>query len=162
MTERFIDNENGTVTDSATGLMWQESYAYAETGNYCSWFEAEDYIAQKNAEGFGGHNDWRLPDRLELQSLYELEHVFESRGKKFVLHIDPIFEFGYGSCFWTWRGRLSGALGFSFDIGDRLWYPKASFSATVRAVRADMNTFQLLKMQLTSIRVSSLQKISIL
>ena len=32
MTNRFIDNGNHTISDSLTGLMWQESYAYVETG----------------------------------------------------------------------------------------------------------------------------------
>jgi len=145
MTERFVDSGDGTVTDTATGLMWQQSYAYAETGNYCSWYEANEYIARLNRTGLGGHSDWRLPDRLEMQSLYEIEHTFTARGRTFVLHIDPVFEFGYGSCFWTWRSRFSGALGFEFDVGGRHWLPKASFSGTVRAVRGNLNPFILLK-----------------
>lgn len=145
MTERFVDNEDGTVTDTATGLMWQKSYAYAETGNYCSWYEAHEYIAHLNRIELGGHRDWRLPDRLEMQSLYEIAHEFEARGRTFVLHIDPVFEFGYGSCFWTWRSRYSGALGFEFDVGARHWFPKASASGTVRAVRGNLNPFLLLK-----------------
>ena len=33
MNDRFTDNRNGTLGDTLTGLMWQESYAYVETGN---------------------------------------------------------------------------------------------------------------------------------
>ncbi|CCQ89392.1 conserved hypothetical protein [Nitrospina gracilis 3/211] len=145
MTERFVENEDGTVTDTATGLVWQQSYHYAETGNYCSWYEANEYIEHLNRVQLGGHADWRLPDRLELQSLYEIAHTFESRGRTYTLHIDPVFEFGYGSCFWTWRSRLSGALGFEFDAGNMHWYPKASFSGTVRAVRGNLNPFLLIQ-----------------
>ena len=145
MTDRYRDNGDGTITDSVTGLMWQASYAYAGTGNYCSWYEAGDYIDGLNAERLGGYADWRLPDKLELQSLYELEHRFESRGRSFILHIDPVFEIGYGSCFWTWRSYFTGALGFSFDIGEQLWHPKASCSATVRAVRGEWNSLCLIQ-----------------
>ena len=144
MSDRYTDNNDGTLTDQATGLMWQESYAYAETGNYVDWYEAQEYIARLNANQLGGHADWRLPDKLELQSLYEISYSFESRGRTYVLHIDPIFEFGYGSCFWTWRSRLSGALGFMYDVGEMNWFPKGSVSATIRAVRSNMNPFKLL------------------
>ena len=145
MSDRYTDNNDGTLTDGATGLMWQESYAYAETGNYVDWYEAHAYIDRLNAKQLGGHCDWRLPDRVELQSLYEISLPFESRGRTYILHIDPVFEFGYGSCFWTWRSRLSGALGFMFDVGEMNWFPKGSVSATVRAVRSNMNPFQLLQ-----------------
>ncbi len=145
MSERYTDNGDGTLTDSATGLMWQESYAYAETGNYIDWYGAQAYIAGLNRQKLGGHADWRLPDKLELQSLYELSHPFESRGRTYFLHIDPVFEIGYGSCFWTWHTRLSGALGFAFDVGEHFWYPQGSRSATVRAVRGNMNPFNLIR-----------------
>lgn len=144
MSDRYTDNNDGTLTDQVTGLMWQESYAYAETGNYVDWYEAQKYIARLNANQLGGHADWRLPDKLELQSLYEINFSFESRGRTYMLHIDPIFEFGYGSCFWTWRSRLSGALGFMYDVGEMNWFPKGSVSATIRAVRSNMNPFKLL------------------
>ncbi len=144
MSDRYTDNNDGTLTDQATGLMWQESYAYAETGNYVDWYEAQEYIIRLNANKLGGHADWRLPDKLELQSLYEISFSFESRGRTYVLHIDPVFEFGYGSCFWTWRSRLSGALGFMYDVGEMNWFPKGSVSATIRAVRSNMNPFKLL------------------
>ena len=142
---RYTDNGDGTLTDSATGLMWQESYGYAETGKYINWYEAEHYVEDLNLRQLGGHTDWRLPNKLELQSLYELKHEFTSRGKTFILHIDPMFEIGYGSCFWTWQTRLSGAMGFGFDVGESFWYPQGSLSGTVRAVRLDMNPFKLIR-----------------
>ncbi|SVB73958.1 uncharacterized protein METZ01_LOCUS226812 [marine metagenome] len=135
MEQRFTDHGNKTISDARTGLMWQESYAYVETGNNISWYDAQDYISKLNLEKLGDYDDWRLPDRLEIQSLYEIAKPFQSRGKTFILHIDPVFEFSYGSCFWTSRTRLSAALGFEFDMGDIHWYPKGSLTGTVRAVR---------------------------
>ena len=135
MATRFLDNEDKTISDSLTGLMWQESYAYVETGNNISWYDAQGYIEKLNNQKLGGYSDWRLPKRLEIQSLYEIALPFKSRGKTFILHINPIFEFSYGSCFWTSKTRYSAALGFEFDVGDIHWYPKGSLTATVRAVR---------------------------
>ena len=48
--KRFIDNDNGSITDSFTGLMWQEGYAYRETGNYISWYDANNYIEKLNQQ----------------------------------------------------------------------------------------------------------------
>ena len=75
---RYLDNNNGTITDSWTGLMWQESYAYVETGNYLNWYNANGYVETLNNRSLGGYRDWRLPNRLEIQSLYEIDHRFES------------------------------------------------------------------------------------
>ena len=143
--QRFIGNDNGTITDSCTGLMWQEGYAYRETGNYISWYDAKGYIEKLNKQKLGKFFDWRLPNKLEIQSLYEIAHPFQSRGKTFILHIDPVFEFSYGSCFWTSRTKLSAALGFEFDVGDTHWYPQGSISGTVRAVRLSSDPSILIK-----------------
>jgi len=147
MSGRFTDNQNGTVLDTRTGLTWQEGYAYPETGNYIDWYDACDYVERLNRDKLGGHGDWRLPTRLEIQSLYEIALPFKSRGRTFILHIDPVFEFSYGSCFWTGETRLSAALGFEFDQGDMHWYPRGSHSATVRAVRGEFAPALLVKPQ---------------
>lgn len=144
MEKRFIDNKDATITDTFTGLMWQESYSYVENGNYISWYEANKYIEKLNREKLGGHSDWRLPGKLEIYSLFEPNKTFVSRGKEYTLHLDPIFEFSYGSCYWTNKTRLSAALGIEFDVGDMHWYPQASESASARAVRLSMNPFCLL------------------
>lgn len=147
MDTRFTDNLDGTITDASTGLMWQESYAYVETGNYISWYDANEYITALNARKLGGHADWRLPDRWEIQSLYEISRPFQSRGRTFILHIDPVFEFSYGSCFWTSKTRLSAALGFEFDTGDMHWYPQGKISGSVRAVRLQSSRSLLIQEQ---------------
>ena len=143
--QRFIDNDNGTITDSGTGLMWQEGDACTKTGNYISGYYANSYIENINKQKLGNFFDWRLPNKLEIQSLYEIAHPFQSRGKTFILHIDPVFEFSYGSCFWTSRTKLSAALGFEFDVGDTHWYPQGSISGTVRAVRLSSDPSILIK-----------------
>lgn len=60
----FVDNGDGTVTDTATGLMWQQ----ADDGTRREWHEALAYC-----EGLqlGGHDDWVLPDSKALQSIVD-------------------------------------------------------------------------------------------
>lgn len=61
-TPRYIDGGNGTVTDTYTGLVWQK----ADGLEAATWEEALKY-----AYGlvFAGHDDWRLPNIKELESL---------------------------------------------------------------------------------------------
>ncbi|MCX5896253.1 MAG: DUF1566 domain-containing protein, partial [Proteobacteria bacterium] len=60
----FVDNNDGTVTDTDTGLMWQKGTA---PGTYV-WQQALSYCQKLT---LAGHNDWRLPNRNELQSLVD-------------------------------------------------------------------------------------------
>jgi len=63
----FIDNADGTITDQATGLMWSRD----DSGTGLNWPEALAWVQTKNAENHLGHNDWRLPDTKELQSIVD-------------------------------------------------------------------------------------------
>lgn len=60
---RFINHNDGTITDRLTGLMWER--APLDTGR--AWTAAVDYC--NNLE-LAGHSDWRLPNRTELMSLF--------------------------------------------------------------------------------------------
>ena len=64
----LVDNGDGTVTDTATGLMWQQATA---PGRY-TWEEALVYC--ENLE-LAEYTDWRLPNRNELQSLVDYDHT---------------------------------------------------------------------------------------
>jgi hypothetical protein len=63
---RFTDNGNGTVTDNLTGLMWtQNAQQIQGTRN---WAQA---LNECNGLSFANHEDWRLPNVRELQSLVD-------------------------------------------------------------------------------------------
>jgi len=63
----FENNNDGTVSDLATGLMWQQT----DNGLGIDWEQALIMVQQKNSENYLGHNDWRLPNTKELQSLVD-------------------------------------------------------------------------------------------
>ena len=66
--DNLVINSDGTVTDTSTGLMWQQ-----ETAGPMTWEEAISYC---EGLSLGGYNDWRLPNRNELQSLVDYTHYW--------------------------------------------------------------------------------------
>jgi len=59
----FTDNGDGTVSDSNTGLLWQQA---VDEGAY-SWEEAKAYCENLSLDGTG----WRLPTKAELESIVD-------------------------------------------------------------------------------------------
>lgn len=82
-TSRFTDNGDGTVTDSATGLMWKQcsegqttagAGGCSGTASAFTWQQALQRAQQVNAGAAGqplGYADWRVPNIKELISLVE-------------------------------------------------------------------------------------------
>lgn len=74
----FTDNEDGTVTDTTTGLMWMKcsiGQTWDATENTCigeatvlTWQEA---LQTTYAYSFATYSDWRLPNVKELASITE-------------------------------------------------------------------------------------------
>ena len=72
--ERFVDNGDGTVTDTKHQLMWQKA-------------DSKEEVTFRNAEQYcktlklGGYSDWRLPnpDELDRQVVFELLKPLHSR-----------------------------------------------------------------------------------
>ncbi|MBF0243155.1 MAG: DUF1566 domain-containing protein, partial [Desulfamplus sp.] len=62
--DNLIVNGNGTVTDSATGLMWQQD----TSGNSITWKDALLYCQNLN---LAGYSDWRLPTIKELRTIVD-------------------------------------------------------------------------------------------
>jgi hypothetical protein len=85
----LVDNNDGTVTDKATGLMWQKSGSSARLGNQ----RANIYIERLNQERFAGYSDWRMPTVEELASL-----LVKRRTNG--VHIAPAFDYKQTRC-WT-------------------------------------------------------------
>ncbi len=67
----------GMVRDNVTGLIWankkDDGSLHDKDKNY-PWHRVEDrFIAQLNAESFGGCNNWRVPTVKELSSLVDAD-----------------------------------------------------------------------------------------
>ncbi|UPR37437.1 DUF1566 domain-containing protein [Vibrio cyclitrophicus] len=77
----FIDNNNGTITDLATGLTWQQE----DSKVGLNWQEALEYSENLT---LADQTDWRLPNAKELQSIVDYTRSPETSNSA---AIDPIF-----------------------------------------------------------------------
>lgn len=101
----YVDNEDATLTDNATGLMWSQD----DSGEGMEWAEALSYA--ENSE-LAGHNDWRLPNVKELQSIIDYTRSITATDPANVgPAIDPLFnctpiisEAGYDDYPYYWTG----------------------------------------------------------
>ena len=104
----FVDNGDNTVSDLATGLMWQK----ADDGVARDWQESLIY---SEISELADHSDWRLPNAKELQSIVDYTRSPQTTNSP---AIDPVFEtteitdpdgnWGQYPFFWTGTTHLDG------------------------------------------------------
>ncbi|NWH05509.1 DUF1566 domain-containing protein [Desulfobacter latus] len=119
----YIDNTDGTVSDSETALMWQQQ----DDDQYRNWVDALGYCENLS---LAGYDDWRLPNIRELETL-----VDDSR-------YDPAIDTDYftgchSSYYWSgssYARYSSDAWGVSFNDG-YVYYGHKADSYYVRCVR---------------------------
>ncbi|MEI6415206.1 MAG: DUF1566 domain-containing protein, partial [Pseudomonadota bacterium] len=76
--DTFADNGDGTVTHTSTGLMWAQC-SDGQSGPACAngtptamtWAKA---LSAAKDSRLAGHDDWRLPNKKELESLVDAGH----------------------------------------------------------------------------------------
>ncbi len=93
----FKDNNDETITDYATGLIWMKMDSgdksferklsrYEKNDGSLNWNEALDFCEQLN---FAGNDDWRLPNAKELHTILDYSRSPDTTNSAV---IDPIFK----------------------------------------------------------------------
>jgi len=124
LTADFTRDANNIVTDSTTGLEWQDD----SIGDKMNWIAAIDYC-----EGLtlGGHNDWRLPNINELISLVD--------DSKHNPSIDTnVFQNTSSENYWsstTYAGDSGLSRTLFFEDGTQFHYLGKGLAYHVRCVR---------------------------
>ncbi len=120
----YKDNEDGTITDENTGLMWIQT----PSTEGMSWADAKKYCDELE---FAGYTDWRMPSLKELYSISDFNTGWP--------YIDTMYfklvTTDKSEQYWadnkyvgsTVEGRNNSAFGINFYTGDIKAYP-AGFS----------------------------------
>jgi hypothetical protein len=115
------------VTDSVTGLQWQDNSDNNDSNKRVTWTGAISYCEQIEIDG---HDDWRLPNINELESITDLSRSAPA--------IDPTFQHTASDGYWsstTIVGHEGNAWGVYFHDGGDDWDDKDG-TTYVRCVRA--------------------------
>ena len=80
-TNNLTDNGDGTITDAATGLMWEKD----DNGTGVIW---QDALSTCEGLDKAGYDDWRLPNAKELQSIVDYSRSPDTTSSP---AIDPVF-----------------------------------------------------------------------
>jgi hypothetical protein len=121
-----------TVTDNCTGLMWQKDTAdtnddwQIDEYDRLAWRDALAYCEELS---FVGHDDWRLPNVRELQSIVDYGRDHPA--------VDPVFE---STMSWYWSSSTlvvtpADAWGVCFGYGGAVQDFGKTGTYYVRAVR---------------------------
>jgi hypothetical protein len=145
----YLDNGDGTITDSNTGLMWEKKSddgSINDWDNTYSWDNAfAVHVATLNGgAGFADHKDWRVPNVKELQSIVNYQNVYPAVSPAFNTGCAPGCTVLTCSCtvsgyYWsasTYANSPDGAWGVLFGGGGVDAYGKSGYY--VRAVRAGL------------------------
>jgi hypothetical protein len=109
--ERFIDNGDGTVTDTLTNLMWAKDDNMGDI----TWHDAEVYCKNPPIAGYR-YSDWRMPTIEELKSLYDEDSKGYEADCGLRVKIFPNIAL---TCAWVWSSdtQAISAYAFSFRKG---------------------------------------------
>jgi len=121
----FRDNGDDTITDHATGLMWQKS----GSDKRLTYKKVKAYIQEINSRNFAGYSDWRLPTVDELKSLLTPEKQSND------MYIDPIFDEKQWWC-WTSDTCASGVAWLVYFVITYVVRGSPFINHYVRAVRS--------------------------
>jgi len=135
----FIDNGDGTISDTTAGLMWQKN----DDGKQRSWDASLNY---SQSLSLGGHSDWRLPTLEELTSLWKNAGSKDEIRKQYFPSMETSQELYSGVVAPYWSSTpiegIKDGMGFvSFKDGNTQVATKGFFAFYCRCVRLNKTPF---------------------
>jgi hypothetical protein len=121
--KRFVDNGDGTVTDTKLNLMWQKG----DNGKEVSFEEAENYCKSLR---LGGYSDWRLPNPDERDTELVIELMMRRHSRDVYAFFD---------LYWSSNATILLPFNYHPSYGkeiSRVYFARKKAKGFVRAVRS--------------------------
>jgi hypothetical protein len=120
---RFVDNGDGTITDTRRKIMWQKG----DNGKEVTFEEAQKYCKTLRV---GGYTDWRLPKPDEREIAVVVELMMPRHSSDAHAHFDLY-----------WSSDSTALLPFNYPPShggevSRVYYAREGSRGFVRAVRS--------------------------
>ena len=107
-TEIFKVNDDKTVSDPENDLQWSVRDSRQELGKWLNWDEGNAYVRACNEQNYLGYNDWRLPTKSEVRSLFKNKEAYRTIFLKLPKKPDrkvSNYQAGGETCLWTSETR---------------------------------------------------------
>ena len=92
---RFIRKKEHTVIDIESHLMWTHTDSMNDLEKWVNYQESIDYVRNLCEIKLAGFNDWRLPTREEMRTLFNDSYSIKDKFEKDI-HISDCFSPGGG------------------------------------------------------------------
>jgi Protein of unknown function (DUF1566) len=121
--ERFVDNGDGTITDTRRNIMWQKG----DNGKEVTFEKAQEYCRTLR---LGGYADWRLPKADERETAVVIELTMSMHSRDAHAYFDLY-----------WSSDPTALLPFNYRPSQgkevsRVYFARENTRAFVRAVRS--------------------------
>ena len=97
---RFQDNPSGVITDNKSKKLWLPKDSWGDLGQWRNYNEAIAYARLMNQVYAGGFSDWRIPNKQEVEGLYDISYDSLDWDNE-IVHISTLFVSNCSTFLWT-------------------------------------------------------------
>ena len=131
---RFTDNDDGSILDNETGLIWAKEDSWPVAQDWLNFQESLEFVDEMNKKDYLGFHDWRIPEREEIEKIFLADSTILARSNN-EIHLDPLFAPGGGNASWCLPFDQQAAFYFSYTSGNAQQFDQDYSQGYVRLVR---------------------------
>ncbi len=131
---RFTDNDDGSILDNETGLIWAKEDSWPVAQDWLNFQESLEFVDEMNKKDYLGFHDWRIPEREEIEKIFIADSTILARSNN-EIHLDPLFAPGGGNASWCLPFDQQAAFYFSYTSGNAQQFDQDYSQGYVRLVR---------------------------
>jgi hypothetical protein len=131
---RFTDNDDGSILDNETGLVWAKEDSWPVAQDWLNFQESLEFVDEMNKKDYLGFHDWRIPEREEIEKIFIADSTILARSNN-EIHLDPLFAPGGGNASWCLPFDQQAAFYFSYTSGNAQQFDQDYSQGYLRLVR---------------------------